>query len=135
MNSDHFVSSISLRDEIDFVHCLDFVSIIWLVWDSASNCFLFVTSFTFSFVFVQLLFIYRLSSRSLRNHYLTLSLFNAFKYYLRNIHNLSEADSKNVDNKHIFDKIELSLIQVISVLKENSQIKRKKRKVEVTFIE
>jgi hypothetical protein len=31
---------IILRDEIDFSHCLDFVSIIWLVWDSASNRFL-----------------------------------------------------------------------------------------------
>jgi hypothetical protein len=30
---------------------------------------------TFSFAFVQLFFIFRLSSRSLRNHYLTLSLF------------------------------------------------------------
>jgi hypothetical protein len=31
--------------------------------------------FTFSFVFAQLSFTHRLSSRSLRNHYLTLSLF------------------------------------------------------------
>jgi hypothetical protein len=37
--------------------------------------FLFVIFFTFSFVFVQLFFIYRLSFQSLRNHYLTLSLF------------------------------------------------------------
>ncbi len=42
----------------------------------SAELFLFVIFFTFSFVFVQLFFIYRLSSRSLRNHYLTLSLFN-----------------------------------------------------------
>jgi hypothetical protein len=76
MNCDHFVSSIFLRDEIDFAHRLDFVSFIWLVWDSALNHFLFVISSTSFFVLVQLFFIYRLSSRSLRNHYLTLSLFN-----------------------------------------------------------
>jgi hypothetical protein len=75
MNNDYFVSFIFLRDEINFAHRLDFVSFIWLVWNSASDHFLFVISFTFSFVFVQLFFIYRLSSRSLRNHYLTLSLF------------------------------------------------------------
>ncbi len=37
--------------------------------------FLFVIFSTFFFVFVQLFFIYRLSSRSLRNHYLTLFFF------------------------------------------------------------
>jgi hypothetical protein len=37
--------------------------------------FLFVIFFTFFFVFVQLFFIYRLSFRSLRNHYLTLFFF------------------------------------------------------------
>jgi hypothetical protein len=37
--------------------------------------FLFVIFSTFFFVLVQLFFIYRLSSRSLRNHYFTLSLF------------------------------------------------------------
>jgi hypothetical protein len=75
MNSDHFVFFISLRDEIDFVHHLNFVFIIWFIWDSASNYFLFVISFTFSFVFVQLFFIYQLSFRSLRNHYFRLFLF------------------------------------------------------------
>jgi hypothetical protein len=41
-----------LRDEIDFFHCLDFVSIIWLVWNSASNRFLcdfFLRFLSFSF--------------------------------------------------------------------------------------
>jgi hypothetical protein len=37
--------------------------------------FFFVIFFTFSFVFVQLFFIYRSSFRSLRNHYFTLFLF------------------------------------------------------------
>jgi hypothetical protein len=41
-----------------------------------AELFLFVIFSTFFFVFVQLFFIYRLSSRSLRNHYLTLFLFN-----------------------------------------------------------
>jgi hypothetical protein len=52
MNSDHFVSFISLRDEIDFAHRLDFVFIIWLFWDSTSNCFslwFFLHFFSFSF--------------------------------------------------------------------------------------
>jgi hypothetical protein len=39
MSSDHFVFFIFLRDKIDFAHRLDFVSIIWLVWDSTLNCF------------------------------------------------------------------------------------------------
>ncbi len=38
--------------------------------------FLFVIFSTFFFVLVQLFFIYQLSSRSLRNHHLTLSFFN-----------------------------------------------------------
>ncbi len=40
-----------------------------------AELFLFVIFSTFSFVFVQLFFIYRLSLRSLRNHHLTLSFF------------------------------------------------------------
>jgi hypothetical protein len=39
MNNDHFVSFIFLRNEIDFAHQLDFVFVIWLVWDLALNCF------------------------------------------------------------------------------------------------
>ncbi len=52
MNNDHFVSSIFLRDEIDFAHRLDFVFIIWLVWNSALNFFslwFFSRSFSSSF--------------------------------------------------------------------------------------
>ncbi len=42
---------------------------------------LFVIFFTFSFILVQLFLIYRLSSRSLRNHHLTLPLFNTTEIY------------------------------------------------------
>jgi hypothetical protein len=41
-----------------------------------TELFLFMIFSTFSFALMQLFFIYRLSSRSSRNHYLTLSLFN-----------------------------------------------------------
>jgi hypothetical protein len=75
VNSDYFVhfllstrrdwlcSSIKLR--FYYLTCLNF----------SAELFLFVIFFTFSFVLVQLFFIYWLSSRSLRNHYLTLLLF------------------------------------------------------------
>jgi hypothetical protein len=78
MNSDHFVhfllftrrdwlcSLIKLR--FYYLTCLNF----------SAELFLFVIFSTFSFVLVQLFFIYRLSLRLLRNHYLTLSLFNAW---------------------------------------------------------
>ncbi len=52
MNNDYFVSFIFLRDEIDFAHQLNFVFIIWLVWDSALNCFslwFFLRSLSLSF--------------------------------------------------------------------------------------
>jgi uncharacterized membrane protein (UPF0182 family) len=60
---DWFRSSIRFRSY--FSTCLRF----------SVELFLFVIFFTFFFVFVQLYFIYRSSFRSLRNHYLTLSLF------------------------------------------------------------
>jgi hypothetical protein len=64
---DWLCSSIRLR----FYHliCLKF----------SAELFLFVIFSTFSFVLVQLFFIYRLLSRSLRNHYLTLSLFSIWR--------------------------------------------------------
>jgi hypothetical protein len=75
VNNDHFVHFFlfTRRDwlcsliKFRFYHldCLKF----------SAELFLFVIFFTFSFVFVQLFFIYRLSFRSLRNHYFTLFLF------------------------------------------------------------
>ncbi len=49
----------------------------------SAELFLFVIFSTFSFALVQLSFIYRLSSRSLRNHYLTLSLFSMLSAILK----------------------------------------------------
>ncbi len=76
MNSDHFVHFLlftrrdwfcsSIRHRFYHLACLRF----------SAELFLFVIFFTFSFVLVQLSFIYRLSLWSLRNHYLTLPLFN-----------------------------------------------------------
>jgi hypothetical protein len=47
----------------------------------SAELFLFVIFSTFSFALVQLSFIYRLSPRSLRNHYLTLLLFSISSSY------------------------------------------------------
>jgi hypothetical protein len=76
MNNDHFVHFLlftrrdwlcsSTRLRFYYLACLNF----------NAELFLFVIFSTFFFVLIQLFFIYRLSSRSLRNHYLTLSLFN-----------------------------------------------------------
>ncbi len=58
MNSDHFVFSTFLRDEIDFAYWLKFVFIIWLVWDSALNCFslwFFLSLFSFPFSYFSLI--------------------------------------------------------------------------------
>jgi hypothetical protein len=75
VKNDHFVSFVlstrrdwlclSSRFRFYYLTCLKF----------SVELFLFVISFTFSFVFVQLFFIYRLFSRSLRNHYFTLFFF------------------------------------------------------------
>jgi hypothetical protein len=75
MNNDHFVHFLlftrrdwlcsSIRFRFYYLACLNF----------SVELFLFVIFSTFSFVFVQFFFIYRLSLWSLRNHYLTLSFF------------------------------------------------------------
>jgi hypothetical protein len=75
VNSDHFVhfSFFTRRDWLCSSTRLRFYCLACL--NFSVELFLFVIFSTFSFVFVQLFFIYRLSSRSLRNHYLTLFLF------------------------------------------------------------
>jgi hypothetical protein len=62
-----------LQNLISFSFVLFFVHSAYLKF--SAELFLFVIFSTFSFVFVQLSFIYRLFLRSLRIHYLTLSLF------------------------------------------------------------
>jgi hypothetical protein len=84
VNNDHFVHFLlsttrdwlcsSIRFRLYYLACLNF----------SAELFVFVIFFTFSFVFVQLSFICRLSSRSLRNHYLTLLLFNMRSALSRN---------------------------------------------------
>ncbi len=92
MNNDYFVhfflftrrdwlcSSIRLR--FYYLTCLKF----------SVELFLFVIFSTFSFVLVQLFFICRLSLWSLRNHYLTLSLFSV----------MTNSNSRLADNEEQF---------------------------------
>ncbi len=63
-----------LQNLISFSFVLFFVHSACLRF--SAELFLFVIFSTFSFALVQLSFIYRLSSRSLRNHYFTLLLFS-----------------------------------------------------------
>jgi hypothetical protein len=74
-NRDRFVSYIlsTRRDWLCSSSRLQFYHLACLRF--SAELILFVIFFTFSFIFVQLFLIYRLSSRSLRNHHLTLFLF------------------------------------------------------------
>jgi hypothetical protein len=67
----------SIRFRFYYLTCLNF----------NVELFLFVIFSTFSFVLVQLFFIYWLSLRSLRNHYLTLLLFSMF-FWIRTFNKL-----------------------------------------------
>jgi hypothetical protein len=67
-----------LQNLISFSFVLFFIHSVCLRF--SAELFLFVIFSTFSFVLVQLFFIYRLFFRSLRIHYLTLSLFNITNY-------------------------------------------------------
>jgi hypothetical protein len=76
MNCDRFVFYIlsTKRDWLCSLFRFQFCHLAYLRF--SAELFLFVIFSTFSFVFVQLFLFYRLSSRSLRYHYLTLFLFN-----------------------------------------------------------
>jgi hypothetical protein len=75
MNNDHFVHFLlfTRRDWLCSSIRFRFYYLTWLSFNA--ELFLFVIFFTFFFAFVQLFFIYWLSLRSLKNHYLTLFLF------------------------------------------------------------
>ncbi len=83
---------------------------------------------TFSFAFVQLFFIYRLSSRSLRNHYLTLPLFNTNDSSNESYFDIDFDDSINSNNDNILSKILLKFKIIKKFRQEFFKLFKEKQK-------
>ncbi len=106
-----------------------------------AELFLFVIFSTFSFVLVQLSFIYRLSFRSLRNHYLTLLLF--IDDHDAMIVKWSSKRKKKLLKKREKTSIKLCCVVCVSlnrkkvrvakILRAVIEFRSKKRKLDVVF--